>query len=209
VYFLGRSVGEKLGTIPGDELPDKKQLTDLVTKILAKQGYVGARPGVHEPTLYLVLQWGYLQPGTDDLMWFLGYDRSQDIGAADIDLPGHLGPEVWRRGFRSRTVETILDGASGPIYGIIVTAFDYQTARSPNPVIYWQTRIGLPANGKSMADALPTMVLAAGDAIGRPSKSAQLRDADTARDGHVRLDDLQILDVVGEPARNADAPRKN
>ncbi|MES1195209.1 MAG: hypothetical protein ABUL65_04890, partial [Opitutus sp.] len=91
VYFLGSSVGEKLGTIPGDELPDKKQMTDFVTKILAKQGYLGARPGVHEPTLYLVLQWGYLTPGTGDLRWFLGYDRNQDIGAADIDLPGHLG----------------------------------------------------------------------------------------------------------------------
>jgi hypothetical protein len=207
VYYLGSSIGEKLGTIPGDELPDKKKLTAFVTTILAKQGYLGARPGVHEPALYLVLQWGYLEPRSNDLLWFLGYDPAQDIGAPAF--PGQLGPEIWRRGFRSRTVETILDGANGPIYGIIVTAFDYKTARSPNPVIYWQTRIGLPANGKSMADALPTMVLAAADAIGRPSKSPQLRSADDARDGHVRLDDLKILDVVGEPFRAADAPRKD
>ena len=197
VYYLGQSLGRRLGSIRGDHEPDVHEMTRFITKILAKQGYVGAQPGVHEPSLYLVVQWGYLEPGSGDLLWFLGYDPDQDIAAPNSI--GFLGPEVFRRGMRSRTIQTILDNADEPNYGIIITAFEYKTANTPNPVIYWQTRIALPANGKSMADALPTMLVAAGSAIGRESKTPQLRDADEVRDGHVKLDDLKFLDVVNQP----------
>lgn len=202
VYYRGMSLGPKLGTIVGDREPTEREITQLVARVLARQGYLGAKPGVHEPTLFLVIQWGYLEPRQNDLMWFLGYDPRQDI--ASPVFPGQLGPEVWRRGMRSHTTETILSNAGGPNYGIIVTAFEYKTARSPKPVVYWQTRIGLPANGKSMDEALPTMILAAGSAIGRPSKTPLLRDSDAAREGTVNLGELEILGVVDENARHAE-----
>ncbi len=202
-YYLGRSLGERLGSIRGDELPDKKQMNALVEKILARQGYVGAQPGLNEPTLFLVLQWGYLEPGGGQLPWFLGYNASDDIGAPVF--PGLIGPEVFRTSFRSRTINTVLDGMKGPVYGIIVTAFEYKSARTLRPVVYWQTRIGLPANGKSMAEALPTMIIAASDAIGRESKSPRLFDADFYREGHVRLGDLEIKGVVEQPGPIAGA----
>lgn len=195
VYYLGRSLAEKLGTITGDKLPDTKDMTALVVQILAKQGYIGARPGVNDPALYLILQWGYITPRSEDLLWFLGYDPRRDI-AAPVS-PVNLGPEVWRRNFRSREIETILGNASEPIYGIIVTAFEYKSAKTPDPVVYWQTRIGLPANGKSMAQALPAMIRAAGTAIGRESDSPLLRDADAAREGYINLGELKILEVDG------------
>ena len=207
VYYLGRSLGLTLGSIPGDHEPDTKKLTDFATRILAKQGYFGARPGVHDPSLFLVVQWGYLKPGTEDLLWFLGYDPRQDIAAPTF--PGQLGPEVWRRNFRSREIETILEDSQSPIYGIIVTAFDFKTARTAQPVACWQTRIGLSANGKSMAEALPTMLAAAGPAIGRPSDKPVLVDADLARDGRVQLGELQILDIVNDlPAPGATGGEK-
>jgi hypothetical protein len=146
------------------------------------------------------VQWGYLEPRSGDLMWFLGYNATEDI--ASPTFPGKLGPEVFLRNFRSRTIQTILDDAGGAIYGIIVTAFEYKSANTPKPVIYWQTRIGLPANGKSMAQALPTMMVAASNSIGRESKSPVLVDADTAREGAVRLGELQILDVINDPPSN-------
>ena len=205
VYYLGMSLGGKLGSIPGDQEPDKRQLTAFVTGILAKQGYVGARPGVHDPSLFLVVQWGYLKPGTEDLLWFLGYDTRQDIGAPSF--PGQLGPEVWRRNFRSREIDTILQDSQEAIYGIIVTAFDYKSARTPNPVTYWQTRIGLPANGKSMAEALPTMLVAAGPVIGRPADAPVLLDADNARRGVVKLGELKFFDTPSGPPPPDDADR--
>ncbi len=191
VYYLGRSLGAKLGSLRGDKLPDEEEITRFVAKVLAKQGYLGARPGVNEPTLYLVLQWGYLQPSSGDLLWFLGYNSDQDIAAPSF--PGMLGPEVWRRGFRSRTIQAVLDGASIANYGIIVTAFEYQSASTTKPIIYWQTRIALPANGKSMAAALPAMLVAAGPQIGRMSDSPVLLNADEARQGVVEMGDLEVL----------------
>jgi len=200
VYYLGRSLASKLGSLPGERLPDVKETNDFVARVLAQQGYLAAKPGVHEPSLFLVVQWGYLDPKFDDLKWFLGYDIGRDIGAEVF--PGLIGPEVFRRDFRSRTIDTVLDGMKGPIYGIIVTAFEYKSARTPNPVVYWQSRIGLPAQGKSMAEAVETMILAAGPSIGQESDGPVLRDADAARAGRVRLGDLKILDVVEQsPAR--------
>jgi hypothetical protein len=195
-YFLGRSLGCTLGSIPGDHEPDKKKLTDFVTGILAKQGYRSARQSGHDPSLFLVVQWGYLQPGTENLLWFLGYDPRLDIAAPVF--PDRPGPEVWRRGARSRVIETILDNADDPIYGIIITAYDYKSARTDQPIACWQTRIGLPANGKSMAQALPTMLVAAGSAIGRASDKPLLMNADRAREGSVKLGELQFLDVVND-----------
>jgi hypothetical protein len=198
VYYLGRSLGCKMGSIRGDDLPEVKEMNRFVARVLAKQGYLGATPGVHQPTLYLVVQWGYLEPRSGDLMWFLGYDAKQDIAAPSF--PGQLGPEIWRRSFRSRMTETILDYSSTAIYGIIITAFEYQSASTSEPIIYWQTRIGLPAHGKSMSQALPAMVLAAGSAIGRESKTPVLIDVDDARVGRVELGELEVRGLVEEPS---------
>lgn len=206
VYYRGLSLGRKLGSIRGDKEPEVKELNQVVAGILAKQGYLPARPGVHDATLFLIVQWGYMEPAKNNLLWFFGYDPNEDIGAPVME--GILGPEVFRRDLRSDSIQTILTNAQDAIYGIIVTAFEFKSASSPNPVIYWQTRIGLPANGKSMADALPTMLVAAGPAIGRESKTPMLLDADSVREGRVNLGELKILDVVGDPQRNSEPNAK-
>jgi hypothetical protein len=187
VYFLGTSLGARLGSIPGDEEPPLKEVNAFVTRLLAKQGYRAAQPGVHEPTLFIVMQWGYMKPNYTGMGWFLGYNELRDIAAG-----GGLAPLFAN--LRSPDIDTIVEYATKPIYGIIVTAFDYQTARTPNPTIYWQTRIGLPAVGKSMAQALPSMFVAGAPAFGRETKRALLFDADTQMKGHVHLRDLQYFD---------------
>jgi len=179
-YFVGTSLGPKLGSIPGDEEPPVKEVNAFVTKLLAKQGYLAAQPGVHEPTLFLVMQWGYMKPGYDgsDRLWFLGYNDYRDSGS------------------HSRELETIVEYAPLTLYGIIVTAFDYGSLRAPRPTIYWQTRIALPTDGKTMAAALPAMFIAGAPAFGRETRKPILRDADTLREGHVKLGDLKFLDVL-------------
>lgn len=205
VYYVGRSLGCRLGLLRGEDPPDDKEMNDLVVKILAKQGYLGAKPGVHEPTLFLVLQWGCVEPDKN-LRWFLGYNPSNDIAASYN--PVGVGPEVLLAGFRSYETEMILDNSDEPNFGIIVTAFDYKSARTAQPVALWQTRIALPIVGKTMAQALPPMIVAAGPAIGRPSDKPVLLNADSARAGTVELGELQILDVVKDPAADARTGQK-
>ena len=208
VYYLGQSLGCRLGSIPGDRLPVEKELTQIVVDALAKQGYLGATKGVHEPTLFLILLWGELQPRNNDLLWFLGYDPRQDI-AAPSGI-GQLGPEVFLRNCRSPEVERILAYANEPVYGIIVTAFEYKSANTEHPVAYWQTRIALPANGKSMASAMPVMVMSAGPVFGRETKKALLCDTNEARKGNVSLGELEVLDYYDDaaPAEKPAAPAK-
>ena len=203
VYYKGASLGCKLGFVSGDLLPDVDQVNKFVAAVLAKQGYLGATEGKHEPTLFLVLQWGSLQPGYDDLSWFLGYNPDNDVAAPTA--VNMLGAEVFRRDFRSREMQTIIDYAGGPLYGIIVTAFEFKSASTSKPIAYWQTRISLPTPGKSMARALPTMIRAAGPVIGIPSNGPVLADADDLRGGHVELGDIEVIGVLPDhevPANN-------
>ncbi len=197
VYYRGLSLGSKLGSIPGDVIPEEKKFDQFVAKILAKQGYLATAPGVHEPTLFLVVQWGYITSRWNDMAWFLGYDPNKDVGANWT--PNFLGPEVFLRNFRSRVIDTVLDTMSGPAYGIIVTAFEYKSAKTEKPVTYWQTRVGLAANRKTMAQALPTMIVAAGPTIGRETTSPVLTDADEARQGHVDLGTLKVVGYEDDP----------
>jgi hypothetical protein len=200
VYYKGLSMGNRLGSgLRGDQEPTMKELNNFAASILAKQGYLPAQPGVHEPTLLLVLQWGYMEPSSEDLLWFLGYNTEDDIAApTQINF---IGAEAFRRNFRSRATELILQDAQNPIYGIMISAFEHESAKTLKPVILWQTRIGLPTNGKSMAEAMPVMLVAAGPAIGRPADKPVLLDADAARAGSVNLGDLKFLDSFQDPAR--------
>jgi len=194
VYFKGRNLGCKLGnSIPGDKQPDIKEMADCVARILGGEGYLGAQPGGKDPELYIVLSWGYLRPGygnnsADELLAFLGYDPNQDIAASGT--MGHLiGPEVYRRGMRSQNIQTILDYATKPLYGIMITAFDYESASTPHPILYWQTRMAIPARGKYMARAMPAMMAIAAPSIGRETEKPVVRDADV----RVEFGELEVL----------------
>jgi hypothetical protein len=208
VYYMGSSLGCRYGSTVGDRLPDVKKMNLFVADVLAKQGYLYAQPGVHEPSLFLLLQWEYLQPGRDDLIWFLGYDEDDDIAAPAAI--GMLGMEIFRRNSRSRVIETILTNMNEPNYGIIITAFKYNAEMTGTPVVCWQTRISLTADAKTMALALPTMVAAAGPAIGRESKSPQLMDSNTALGGHVELGEMEVVGYEDEapPADEVSKPEK-
>jgi hypothetical protein len=190
IYFKGLSLGNKLGSIPGDREPDVKKLTQFATKLLAKQGYLGSFDDTHPATLFLVLQWGYIRDSREQL-WFLGYNPADDIGYQPN--PNLLGPEVLLRNMRSTTVETILDLADEPIYGLIITAFDPATAKTDKPVALWQTRIGFAAIGKSMQDALPKMLTVGAGQIGRKSDKPILVDADDAVKAVVELGELKVI----------------
>ena len=51
-------MGNRLGSgLHGDTEPTIKELNNFAASVLAKQGYLPAKPGVHEPSLLLVLQW--------------------------------------------------------------------------------------------------------------------------------------------------------
>lgn len=189
-YYLGRSLGARLGSIPGDVEPPVAEVNAFVTKLLAKSGYLSARGSGQQPSLFIVVQWGYLKPGFDESPWFLGYDPARDIAHPATPILGSL-----LRNMRAPDVETIVDYAGSSLYAIIVTAFEYNSARTEKPIIYWQTRIGLPAQGKSMSAALASMFIAGAPYFGKETPKPVLQDADLLREGHVKLGELKFLDA--------------
>jgi len=201
VYYKGLSLGSRLGTVPGDLEPPIKELSTFAGQILAKEGYLPAQPGKQEPDLLLILQWGHLDPRYVDIAWFLGYRPELDVAASH--QIGFIGAEAFLSNFRSPEVEMIMNDARHPVYGIMITAFDFKTARTSKPTILWQTRIGLPTHGKSMARAMPVMLTAAGPMIGRPSAKPTLRDTEPARTGKVNLGDIKFIDSFEDPYRGS------
>ncbi|MDX2186525.1 MAG: hypothetical protein SFV32_06310 [Opitutaceae bacterium] len=191
VYFKGITLGARLGTFPGDKEPDIKELTQFITRLLAKQGYRGSPGSAHPPTLFLVLQWGYMRRGADHL-WFLGYNPADDIAAPK--MINMLGPEIFLRNMRSRETQAILDMADEDLYGIIITAFEHESAKTDKPVILWQTRVAFPATGNYMKDALPKMATVAAAQIGRETKKPVLRDPADYRNEQSTLGELEVLD---------------
>jgi len=191
VYYVGHSLGCRLGSRAGEFMPEEKDMSDIMVKVLARQGYLGAKPEGPKPSLYLVLQWGCLQPERDNLYWFLGYEQLKDIGASN---GAAMGMEVYWRHARTLLNQTIVAYAAEPLFGIIVTAFEYESAQTANPVILWQTRIGLRATAKSMAEALPQMALAAGPRIGIEADSAVLNHVRNPEVGHVEFGEIEVVD---------------
>jgi len=210
MYFLGEIYGGRLGWMPGEQLPDPKAMGRFVAKILAGQGYLAAQPGVHEPELFLVVQWGRLDPRSGDGLWFLGYDRRQDPAAPNfapkitaLGTAVFSPDEVFRRNFRPREIETVLEYAREDIYGLIISAFEYKTARTAEPVVLWQTRIGLPANGKGMGEAIAVMAQVAAPQIGRETTKPSLFNTENRYT--TRLRELEILGVEEDAsAKSAD-----
>ena len=105
---------------------------------------------------------------------------------------------AYRVEFRPREIETVLEYAQEDIYGFIISAFEYKSAHAAEPVVLWQTRIGMPANGQSMTDALTTIVQVAGSQIGRETTRPVLTRTDDRYT--TRLGELEILGVAeGDP----------
>lgn len=190
VYYLGMTLGARLGSIGGDKEPDQREVERFVTRLLAKRGFKGARGTTHPPTLFIVIQWGYMRPNRDSL-WFLGYNARDDIAAPS--LINMLGAEVLLRNMRSREIETILMMAQEDLYGIIITAFDHDSAKTQRPVALWQTRIALPAARSYMQEALPKMLVLAADQIGRETAKPVFHDPSEPRNPSSTFGELQVL----------------
>jgi hypothetical protein len=183
------------GSQVGDKTPPSKEILDFVVKVLADQGYQGNDEN-HPPTLLLTFQWGYLPRGLGNLS-FLGGDK--------LDLMWELENHAWinsnvlLRNMRSDAGIRLMETARKDLYGISITAFDYESAENEKPILLWQTRIAYPTRGIYMREALPKMIEIAAPSIGRETNKPILTDLDGAI-GTVDYGDLEVIDVDGEAA---------
>jgi hypothetical protein len=178
VFYMAVSMGcrDFGGIIAGDKLPPTHEVTETITKVLAKQGYLPATD-THPPTLLLVWTWGTMNVETNpgylsslqinhsQLLRFMGAYKVGLVSQTSEAFPENmLAPGL---SIMSNDAQTLNDLAKGNLYVAAIAAYDYQAATRQEHKLYWTTKISCPSRGYWMPEALPSMLAIAGPNIGR------------------------------------------
>ena len=178
VFYMAVSMGcrDFGGIIAGDKLPPTHEVTETITKVLAKQGYLPATD-THPPTLLLVWTWGTMNVETNpgylsslqinhsQLLRFMGAYKVGLVSQTSEAFPENmLAPGL---SIMSNDAQTLNDLAKGNLYVAAIAAYDYQAATRQKSTLYWTTKISCPSRGYWMPEVLPSMLAIAGPNIGR------------------------------------------
>jgi hypothetical protein len=197
VFYEAISFGSRnFPGLPGDVKPNPRAMADLIRKTLAEQGFLPAKEkGVAK--IFLSIGWGFSRANFGSL-GFLGGDK--------LDLIWELGNSQFASGpprwMRSITAEKVIGAANSNLYIASIQAFDLEKLDAGEQVLLWHTRIACEARGLMMADAIPTMIVAAGPFIGRETKKPVWRYAAEIKKDHVDFGELKTIELIQAPAAN-------
>lgn len=193
VYYEAVSYGSRnYPGLRGDIEPNPRAMLRLIVSTLAEQGF--------EPTkekggakIFLSISWGFAH-GDLGMLRFLGGDK---LGLMwELDTGGMITPNVFRRGFRSVTAAKVMSVANNDLYIASIQAFDLKKLDAGEKVLLWHTRIACSASRLTMADALPTMIVAAGPFFGRETKQPEWRDIAALKKAHVDFGALKLMEYI-------------
>jgi len=204
VYYEAISFGTRnFPGLPGDPTPNSRAMLNLIVKTLAKQGFVRARKK-GEAKVFLSIGWGYSRANLSALT-FLGGDKL-DL-TWELESGPMLSPNVLRRDFRDATEVKVMEAANSDLYIASIQAFDLVALDAGKKKLLWHTRIACEATGLSMAETMPTMIIAAGPFIGRETKKPVWRDVTELRKANVDIGEAKMLEYV-DPADPKNSPAK-
>ena len=207
VYIDGVFYGfNNMGTAYGQQKePPAEDMVSGIFKELDKQGYIFTTDS-HPPTQLITIHWGTMRSigsgrgASPKWLHFLGGDK---LGLEYELVPfGTMDPGLARRGMRSGKEEAIVQAAKKDLYYIQIAAYEFNSAvEGDNPIKYWETRIATVAQGKSIVEALPTMIEIAGPAIGIPNDKPMIRDTSDL-DANVTAGDIEVIGTLDEEPNN-------
>ena len=207
VYYEAISFGSRnFPAVTGDVEPNSRAMLRLILRTLAEQGYKPAtEKGVAK--VFLSISWGY-SPANLGALRFLGGEKLDLMW--ELDTGGMITPNVFRRNFRSLTAEKVMSAANNDLYIASIQAFDLEKINAGKKVLLWHTHVACSTGGLSMADALPSMIVAAGPFIGRETQKPVWRDVAELRKAHVDFGALKIMEYIEPSDRNKgeDGPQK-
>lgn len=200
VYYEAISFGTRnFPGLPGDPSPNPRAMLNLIVKTLAKQGFVRAtKKG--EAKVFLSIAWGYSRANLSAL-GFLGGDKLDLMW--ELESGPALSPNVLRRGFRGMDEMKIMEAANSDLYIASIQAFDLVALDAGTKKLLWHTRIACEATGITMADTMPTMIIAAGPFIGRETKKPVWRDLTDLRKANIDIGEVKMLEFVDPAASKA------
>lgn len=127
-----------------------------------------------------------------------GFARSGLKIQLGVNLPDVAQP--FRR-FADRDDRTrlILEQSLGHFYYVILSAYDYTAAAKGQRVLLWRTKMSVDADGVSLADTVPTLVLNAGKYFGKDMADAATLSSRVSR-GEVKVHDLEVKGYIPDPS---------
>lgn len=210
-YYTAVNVGYRDfgGIVAGDKIPPKDEVVKVITRVLAKQGYLPATD-VNPPSLLLIWTWGTMNTdrmytGNPDDTEGQQVNRRQLLrfmGAYKLGLiskePGGFQDSRFEMGamFRDADTEMIADLATEDLYVAAISAYDFGAASRQEKVLLWTTKISCPSRGLAMPETLPAMLALAGPYIGRETvKPVSLKATETFK-AEVKIGDPTVVEYI-------------
>ncbi len=195
VYYLGVATGltERGNPVAGTHPPAQNYLGRLLQHSLTTNGFLAADK-THRPTLTLFFHWGEHMP--------MDYDERQLFPEKAfhnlLERATLVGGRTFQRQLSQRIVygdgpgdhsarnEFLTSQASGDLYFVVVSAYDYAALVHGQRKLVWRSNLTVAATGVSMTDALPGLILTAGPYFGRPTPDSEILFR------HVKRDVIQL-----------------
>jgi hypothetical protein len=209
LYYAGISAGYRdLGGMKAGEKPiAREQVNQLILKALAKQGYLPVTPDRH-PDVFLVWSWGTLNKEMPFGPWALSvstplnhYQLLRFLGGEKLGMiSAHPDPfpelSLATGLFRSSEEDNLADAAMDDLYIAVVSAYTVDAAKPGKPVLLWNTRIGCPARGSYLPEALPAMIAIATPYIGRDTPKPVWIHATEKFRPEIKLGDPRVVEYL-------------
>lgn len=225
-YYMAISAGyrEFGGIIAGEKSPPSKEVIQLMTTVLAKQGYKLAT-NKNPPQLIIVYTWGTLNPdpfitpytephlapvmNMQQMLKFLGAYKVR--GLADYVNPDI--PKVAGLSYLDPDARDLYDIAHEDLYIIALSAYDFASAaRSKDKRLLWRTKISAPSRGLWLPEVLPTMLSIAAPHIGRETTKPVWINASDRYKPDIRIGEPRVVEenspdvvVEAEPSKKGPA----
>ena len=209
VFYVAVSAGchDLGGLILGDKLPTTQEVTDTITKVLAKQGYLPATD-LHPPTLLLLWTWGTMNRETNNDLDYGGMQINRGqmlhfLGGYKVGLggrtPNTLQEDLLQPGlFAARNdAQMLYDLAGNNLYIAVIAAYDYQALVRKESKLLWKTKIGCPSRGHWMPELLPSMLAIAGPNIGRETAKPVVITATDKFKPDVEIGNPTVVEYLG------------
>lgn len=212
-HYLAISAGfrEFGGVIAGEKSPPSKEVIQLMTNVLAKQGYKLATNKT-PPQLIIVYTWGTLNPdlfitpynephmapvmNLQQMLKFLGADKVRGL----VDYVNPDVPRVAGLSYMDPDARDLYDIAHEELYIIALSAYDFASAaNSKQKKLLWRTKISAPSRGLWLPDALPTMLSISAPHIGRETTKPVWINASDRYKPDVRIGEPRVVEESASP----------
>jgi hypothetical protein len=174
-YILHQDGMKAFGEIYGGHVsPAPEYLQRMLTRSLTVNGYLPATEDGPPPTLALFYYWGpYQAMDKEERLAFPEQALRQRLERAKLvggDVFARQTDEAlsFSRLFPRTTIREYLDyQAEHDLYYAIVSAYDYAALTRGERKLVWRANLTVNAEGVSLAESLPPLVLSAGPVLGR------------------------------------------